>query len=68
MIAYAPMFLLFAIATVLALAFFILSTFVNRNTNATAEHLRAVAQFGYSAAHRRSFRPPTLFDTIEATR
>jgi ribonuclease HII len=32
---------------------------------ATAEHLDAVARFGYSAAHRRSFRPPTLFDTID---
>jgi ribonuclease HII len=31
---------------------------------ATAEHLAAVFQHGYSAAHRRSFRPPTLFDTI----
>ncbi len=32
---------------------------------ATADHLEAVARFGYSDAHRRSFRPPTLFDTIE---
>jgi ribonuclease HII len=32
---------------------------------ATAEHLEAVARFGYSDAHRRSFRPPTLFDTID---
>lgn len=32
---------------------------------ATAEHLAAVARFGYSALHRRSFRPPSLFDTIE---
>jgi ribonuclease HII len=31
---------------------------------ATADHLDAVARYGYSAAHRRSFRPPTLFDTI----
>ena len=31
---------------------------------ATADHLDAVARFGYSDAHRRSFRPPTLFDTI----
>ena len=30
---------------------------------ATAEHLAAVARFGYSSLHRRSFRPPTLFDT-----
>ena len=32
---------------------------------ATADHLDAVARFGYSAVHRRSFRPATLFDTIE---
>jgi ribonuclease HII len=31
---------------------------------ATADHLDAVARFGYSEAHRRSFRPPTLFDTL----
>ena len=31
---------------------------------ATADHLAAVAQFGYSDAHRRSFRPAALFDTI----
>ena len=31
---------------------------------ATAEHLAAVAQFGYSEAHRRSFRAATLFDTM----
>lgn len=31
---------------------------------ATAEHLDAVARHGYSTVHRRSFRPPTLFDTI----
>ena len=31
---------------------------------ATAEHLAAVAQHGYSTLHRRSFRPPSLFDTI----
>ena len=29
---------------------------------ATADHLEAVARFGYSAVHRRTFRPPTLFD------
>jgi ribonuclease HII len=29
---------------------------------ATAEHLHAVARFGYSDAHRRSFRPPSLFE------
>jgi ribonuclease HII len=32
---------------------------------ATADHLAAVARHGYSAAHRRSFRPPSLFDTLE---
>jgi ribonuclease HII len=32
---------------------------------ATADHLDAVARFGYSDAHRRSFRPAMLFDTIE---
>jgi len=32
---------------------------------ATAEHLAAVARHGYSALHRRSFRPPSLFDTID---
>ena len=32
---------------------------------ATAQHLAAVAEFGYSAVHRRSFRPQSLFDTIE---
>jgi ribonuclease HII len=32
---------------------------------ATSDHLEAVARFGYSAVHRRSFRPPSLFDTIE---
>ena len=29
---------------------------------ATPEHLAAVARYGYSGVHRRSFRPPTLFD------
>ena len=32
---------------------------------ATADHLEAVARFGYSEAHRRSFRPHALFDTID---
>ena len=32
---------------------------------ATADHLDAVARFGYSTIHRRSFRPPSLFDTID---
>ena len=34
---------------------------------ATADHLYAVSRHGYSAVHRRSFRPPTLFDTREPT-
>jgi ribonuclease HII len=33
---------------------------------ATADHLAAVARHGYSSVHRRSFRPPSLFDTIES--
>ena len=31
---------------------------------ATRDHLDAMSKFGYSDAHRRSFRPPTLFDRI----
>ena len=31
---------------------------------ATSVHLTAMARFGYSAAHRRSFRPSSLFDRI----
>jgi ribonuclease HII len=31
---------------------------------ATAQHLGAVAQYGYSDAHRRSFRSSALFDTM----
>ena len=31
---------------------------------ATRDHLDAVARHGYSDVHRRSFRPPTLFDRI----
>jgi ribonuclease HII len=31
---------------------------------ATRAHLDAVARFGYSPAHRKSFRPASLFDTI----
>jgi ribonuclease HII len=31
---------------------------------ATPEHLAAVARFGYSPIHRRTFRPPSLFDTM----
>jgi ribonuclease HII len=33
---------------------------------ATAEHLAALALHGYSPIHRRSFRPPSLFDLIDA--
>jgi ribonuclease HII len=33
---------------------------------ATRDHLDAVSRFGYSDVHRRTFRPPTLFDKIEA--
>jgi ribonuclease HII len=33
---------------------------------ATQDHLHAVAQFGYSEVHRRSFRPPSLFDKIDS--
>jgi ribonuclease HII len=33
---------------------------------ATRDHLDAVARFGYSEVHRRSFRPPTLFDRMES--
>jgi ribonuclease HII len=32
---------------------------------ATADHLDAVARYGYSEMHRRSFRPSARFDTIE---
>jgi ribonuclease HII len=32
---------------------------------ATAQHLEAMERFGYSAAHRRSFRPSFLLDTID---
>lgn len=31
---------------------------------ATRDHLDAVSQFGYSDVHRRSFRPPSLFDMM----
>jgi ribonuclease HII len=31
---------------------------------ATADHLAAVARFGYSEIHRRTFRPPSLFDRL----
>jgi ribonuclease HII len=32
---------------------------------ATAAHLDALARFGYSPVHRRSFRPSALFDTMD---
>lgn len=32
---------------------------------ATRDHLDAVSRFGYSEVHRRSFRPPSLFDTMD---
>lgn len=32
---------------------------------ATRDHLEAVGRFGYSPAHRKSFRPSSLFDTID---
>jgi ribonuclease HII len=32
---------------------------------ATPDHLEALSRFGYSDAHRRSFRPSTLFDTMD---
>ena len=32
---------------------------------ATADHLSAVARYGYSPQHRRTFRPATLFDNID---
>jgi ribonuclease HII len=34
---------------------------------ATADHLSAVSRFGYSGVHRRSFRPPTLFEAMDPT-
>lgn len=42
--------------------------FLRHKGYATAEHLAAVKQFGYSAVHRRSFSPPAMpveFDTID---
>lgn len=35
---------------------------------ATPDHLAALARYGYSALHRRSFRPRRLFDTIDPPR
>jgi ribonuclease HII len=31
----------------------------------TADHLEALARHGYSTAHRRTFRPPSLFDAFD---
>jgi ribonuclease HII len=38
--------------------------FAQHKGYATRQHLDAVARFGYSSVHRKTFRPPTLFDTI----
>lgn len=38
--------------------------FARHKGYATPEHLAAVAQFGYSEVHRRSFRASTVFDTM----
>jgi ribonuclease HII len=38
--------------------------FAHHKGYATPEHLDAVGRFGYSPVHRRTFRPPSLFDTI----
>ena len=32
---------------------------------ATRDHLEAMSRFGYSEVHRRSFRPPSLFDRMD---
>ena len=39
--------------------------YANHKGYATAEHLAAVARHGYSDAHRRSFKPASLFDTLD---
>ena len=39
--------------------------FVRHKGYPTPEHLAAVARYGYSPAHRTTFRPRSLFDTIE---
>jgi ribonuclease HII len=39
--------------------------FARHKGYATPEHLDAVSRFGYSDVHRRSFRPPTLFDRMD---
>ncbi|MPY87676.1 MAG: ribonuclease HII [Luteitalea sp.] len=32
---------------------------------ATATHLAAIRRYGYSSIHRKTFRPPTLFDLLD---
>jgi ribonuclease HII len=39
--------------------------FARHKGYATAEHLAAIRLHGLSDAHRRSFRPPTLFDLLD---
>jgi ribonuclease HII len=39
--------------------------FCHHKGYATADHLAALARFGYSPVHRRSFRPPSLLDMLE---
>ena len=39
--------------------------FLQHKGYATAEHLAALALHGYSPLHRRSFRPPSLFDLLD---
>ena len=39
--------------------------FARHKGYATPEHLAALARHGYSAAHRSTFRPRSLFDTIK---
>ena len=38
--------------------------FARHKGYATKEHLDAVSRFGYSDVHRRTFRPPSLFDRM----
>lgn len=39
--------------------------FLQHKGYGTAEHLAALALHGYSPIHRRSFRPPSLFDLLD---
>jgi ribonuclease HII len=41
--------------------------FARHKGYATPQHLAAIARFGYSPQHRRSFRPASLFDKIAGT-